>query len=39
MMDNDTNNLLLESDKAAMSMGVFSIVLLGIVILILSLFN
>ena len=39
MMDNDTNKLLLESDKAAISMGAFSIVFLGIVILILSFFN
>jgi hypothetical protein len=35
----DTNKLLLESDKAAMSMGIFSIALLGIIILILSFFN
>jgi len=32
----DTDKLLLDSSKAAMSMGAFSIVLLGIVILILS---
>jgi hypothetical protein len=35
----DTEKLLLDSDKAAISMGAFSIVLLGIVILVLSLFN
>lgn len=39
MMDTDTNELLLQSDKAAMSMGAFSIVLLGVVILLLSFFN
>lgn len=35
----DTNKLLLESDRTAMSMGVFSLALLGIVILILSIFR
>lgn len=35
----DTNKLLLESNRTAISMGVFSLSLLGIVILILSMFR
>ncbi|MDF2633434.1 MAG: hypothetical protein K0R78_308 [Pelosinus sp.] len=35
----ETSKLLLESDRTALSMGVFSLSLLGIVILILSIFR